>query len=155
MDQRGTSLVHLLPLVLRFSFPLSYLRCYWVTLLIYSRDTASPTFVPAVSLYWNGLIKIPLLWKCPASARPTFKSPAPILHSCCNQDRFLFTKTMEPEVNFNAELLLPSLSPWPQHFSNVSAANWSVMKQKHAVFGKRPLVLVRVKRTKTISWPTV
>lgn len=46
MDQGGTSLMHLLPLVLRFSLPLSWLRCYWVTLHIYSRDTASPTLSP-------------------------------------------------------------------------------------------------------------
>lgn len=78
--------------------PSCELRCYWVTLLIYSRDTASPTFVHAVPLCWNGLIKILLPWKLLASSKPKLKSPVPNLHSCCNQDHFLFTKTMEQRL---------------------------------------------------------
>ena len=85
----------------------------------------------SVSSMW---FKISLPWKLPASAQPKLKSPVSSFCSGCNQDRFFFTNKNGAEVNFNAEVSLSSLAPWPQCFSNVSAANSFVIKQKHGVF---------------------
>lgn len=89
-------------------------------------------------LKWSSVtsiwFKISSPWKLPASAWPKLKSPVSGFCSGCNQDHFFFTNKNGAEVNFNAEVSLSSLAPWPQCFYNVSAASWFVIEQKHGAF---------------------
>lgn len=78
--------------------------------------------------------RISLFWKLPASAQPKLKSPVSSFCSGCNQHRFFFTNKNGAKVNSNAEVSLSSLAPQLQCFSNISVANWFIIKQKNGEF---------------------